>query len=61
MTFSRFDSSAAPLFDQTGIPAVPQHIFYLNVKTVHETINKMVPLTLQTVIQFQQISHGITY
>ena len=57
LTFSRYDSSAAPLYAQTGIPAIPNYIFYLNVKTVHETLNNIVPLALQNLFHFQQLSH----
>ena len=57
MTFSKYDSSAAPLFTQTGIPAIPKFIFYLNVKIVHETLTEMVPLALQNLFHFQHISH----
>ena len=57
LTFSRYDSSAAPLYAQTGIPAIPNYIFYLNVKTIHETLNNIVPSALQNLFHFQQLSH----
>ena len=57
ITFSRYDTSADPLYIQTGILKFSKFIFYLNIKVVHEALNEILPKTLQNLFKFQAISH----
>ena len=57
ITFSRYDTSADPLYIQTGIPKFSKYIFYLKIKIVHEALNEILPKALQNLFKFQAISH----
>ena len=57
ITFLRYDTSADPLYIQTGIPKFSKFIFYLNIKVVHEALNEILPKALQNLYKFQAISH----
>ena len=57
ITFSRYDTSADPLYIQTGIPKFSKFIFYLNIKVVHEALNKILPKALQNLFKFQAITN----
>ena len=57
ITFSRYDTSADPVYIQTGIPKFSKFIFYLNIKVVHEALNEILPKALQNLFKFQAISH----
>ena len=57
ITFSRHDSHSKPLFIETKIPFFTEFIFKLNVMLVHQTLNKITPITIQNILRFTPLTH----
>ena len=57
MTFSNYDGHSAPLFARTGITFLPDFIFSLNVKLVHQALNKVTPVAVENTLNHNFRTH----
>ena len=57
ISFSNFNAETQPLFANLGIPRLQNWIFKCNITLVYETLNKISPVALQSILNFKTLSH----